>query len=153
MVEIILKGDPQNLDDVEKNFRPIEVREFDATELECLRLGIAVSHVGSFRVLVAYYVSRVDANKRGHLAKILGDATGAALVTIPCGGDVDWSYVQDIMESRVETIKRRAAERRERLRLRQEALGAQLADVAYEMEQQKKGASTFGYGGAIQRSN
>ena len=154
MVEIIREADPRSLDEVQRNFRPMEVREFDATGIECIQLGLRPANAGgTYRVMVAYYVSKLDANKRGHLAKVLGGATGGSVTTIPCGGEVDWAWIQDMMLARVETIQRRAREREERLRLRQLALPNQLTDIVHEMEAQKVGRTTHGYGGFIQRSN
>lgn len=150
-MEIITKANPQSLDEIEKNFRPVEYRESDLSPVECAVLGLGVGLRGFQRVAIVYYVDRNDANKMGHLAKVLGPGTGGTKVCIPCGNEVEWAWIQECMEARVETLQRRAIARAQRLIELQGAINSQLPDIADNMEKTRRGHSTFGGGGFVQR--
>jgi hypothetical protein len=73
---LIFRADPGNLDDLSRNFRPMNVYEHDLTGIEARVLGLDVDFRGNYRVLVVTAVSKTDANKMRRLAKNLGQASG-----------------------------------------------------------------------------
>ena len=151
-MEIIRKSDPKTMDDISRGFIPIEVREGDVSGIEAMTLGLPCGFSGRFRVLVVYAHSLADVDKFVHVAKLLGPATGDPNLSIPCEKANDWAWVQDYMESRHETLERRAIDRALRMRGLQDQINRQLPDIADNMTKQKVGKSTFGYGGHMQRT-
>ena len=152
-MEIIRKATPQTLDELERGFKPIEYRESDLNGLECLSLGLRVGLMGSFRVAVVYAVSNEDANKIVHIAKVLGPGTGERMLSVPCGGAVEWAWVQEAMEYRQTTLQERRIAKALRLQEWQTNMNRQLAEVAENLTKKKVGRSTFGSAGKLQRTS
>ena len=149
---IVQRGDPGNLDDLPRHFKPIEMREMELGTSEAFAIGVIPPTItGRHRVMVVYAVSNVDANKMIHLGKYIGPATGRPGISILLGGEDDWGHAQDIMEARVETVRRREIESAMRRLDLQKVIDTQLPDIADDMEKTKKGHSTFGQGGHLQR--
>lgn len=149
-MEIVKKANPESVDAIHRDFCPVEYRDMDLSAVECFTLGLG--HLkGSHRVAVVYAVDRNDANKLVHLAKVLGPATGGSMVSVPCGGEVEWAQVEDCLLWRAEELQKRAADKAIRVTELQRAINKQLPDIADNMEKQKVGRSSFGYGGHLQR--
>jgi hypothetical protein len=152
-MEIIQKATPETLDELERGFKPIEYREGDYTGLQCYTLGLQLGISGRFRVAVVYAVSNVDANKIVHIAKVLGPGTGEPMLSVPCGGNVEWAWVQEAMEYRRSTLHERRIKRALRVQEWQANMNRQLIDVADNLDKKKRGLSTFGEAGKLQRTS
>ena len=150
---IIQRGDPQEVQSLQRDFKPLDVYEGDMTGLACQAAGFRTSHTGSYRVMVVEAVSRLDANQTRQIGLVIGAATGAPILHIPCGNHVEWAQIQEVLEARQEKLQRREAARIQRLAARQSALTGQLVDIADNMTKQKLGLSTFGATGKLQRSS
>lgn len=149
---IIQRGDTADLHELPRHYKPVEVREMEVSTMEAFSLGVQLPSLeGRHRVMVVYGVSKVNANNMTHLAKYLGPATGKPGLSIILGEEDDWGHAQDIMESRVETIARREIESALRREALQRSINTQLPDIADDMEKKKKGLSSFGALGKLQR--
>jgi hypothetical protein len=148
---LIFRADPGNLDDLSRNFRPMNVYEHDLTGIEARVLGLDVDFRGNYRVLVVTAVSKTDANKMRRLAKNLGPATGLGPLIIPCNGENDWAYVQEMMESRFERNIERAKARIHRMAERQKWQDEMMTQLGEHLVKKQRGLSTFGPGGQLQR--
>jgi hypothetical protein len=82
----------------------------------------------------------------------LGPPTGEDDVLIPVGEATDLAHVMDLIEAHyAERMPRIKAERAARAPDRDRKFREGLINLAEEMEKQLRGASTFGYGGKVQR--
>lgn len=149
-MEIVRKANPQSLDELERNSTFTEYREMDLSPFECMTMGLGVP-TGYQRVAVVYAVDRNDANKMYHIAKVLGPATGTNRVSVPANGNVEWAWVQEMVEMRASQLNEKIAARAIRLHDLQKSINTQLPDIADNMEKVKRGHSTFGEHGFIQR--
>ena len=149
-ITIIQKGDPGTLDEVPRHYKPVEYREYDCSTMEAFALGLTVNPGGRHRVGVLYGISKTD-DRMIHLAKYIGQATGQLAMSILLGAEDDWGHAQDIMEARVETVRRREVEAMMRKMALQTEINRQLPDIADDMEKKKKGLSSFGEYGFLQR--
>jgi len=132
-----------------RDFRPWEVVERDEF---VTRVGEdLVIRREKRRVRIIRFVHKGE-DRIKSLVWDLGPPTGDDDVIIPVAEATDLAHVMDIIEAHyAERMPRLRAERERRAPERERRFREGLANLAEEMEKQLRGASTFGYGGHVQR--
>lgn len=152
MTEINMqKADPQDWDDLRRDFKPIQVGEKDMSRKVLGDDGLY--RILQRRVRVVFFIGKDQTTKR-HLAWDMGPATGEDAVLIPCEGAVEMSQVFDIFETH---IRQRAPAAMADRALRQEARDQRflrgLIQEADERRLNALGLSSFGQYARVQRTS
>lgn len=107
---------------------------------------------GRRRVRIVELVSE-DQNSTYRVGRDMGPPTGEDDVFIPCEGIVEMAHVHELLDGAVLRRRERARLRALYLPERQDQLRRQLLDFALDAVEQKRGRSSFGYGGSKQRES
>ncbi|MEY4763059.1 MAG: hypothetical protein RLZZ200_2915 [Pseudomonadota bacterium] len=143
------RADPQLWDELDRDFKPLDVSERDAT-LKAFGADLRYRLLQR-RVREVRFISN-DQNSIKTLTWDMGPATGIDAITIPCGGASDMAQVFDIFETHLaETLPRVYAERAERAKERDHRFTEGIIERAAERTKRALGLSTYGPYGHVQR--
>lgn len=144
------KAEPQDWDELARDFKPVDVSERDRTVQQPGpdgRVRILQRRVREVRFVTG------DQNSIKTMVWDIGPATGDDAITIPCGGATDMAQVHDAFDKHLNDwypfyLQRRRAMQADRDKRFYEAIIRE----ADERTKKALGLSTYGPGGFTQRS-
>lgn len=146
---ITRRADPETWEEIERDFKPIDVSERDRAMKSVGNDGlirIEQVRVREVRVIAA------DQNSIKTLCWRIGAATGEDAITVPCEGATDMAQVHDIFQKHVEeTYPQYLAQRAARKPDRDHRFMEGIIQRADENVKRALGLSTYGPGGFTQR--
>lgn len=147
-MEIIRERNPLFEAELRRDFKPEEVVEANFAYRAITAEGrMVLLHRRQRKVRFR----SLDGNSICETVVDLGPATQDQAITVPCGGENEIAHVFELLDWAARRRAELRARRAEVQPLRDAAFLASLQNYAEEFERRRRGISTFGYGGQLQR--